>query len=88
MEILVALLPLVLWLVLFIILIKKFKFNKKVFIICLGLTVLLNLNGILSLQYLASVLVSIIGQILFLYVIIDFIYNIVKRRKASEENHL
>lgn len=87
MEILVALLPLLLWTVLFVVLIRKFKFDRNIFIICLGITVFLNFRLLIS-SYFFSGLINVVGQTLFLYVVVDFIYHIVKRKKLTKENHL
>ena len=85
MEAFISLLPLLLWSSLFVILLKKFGFNKIIFVICLGFTVLLNfraamLTGTLS----AYIFINIIGQTLFLYVIISFVYNLIKRKKEPK----
>lgn len=89
MDTFVSLLPLLLWSSLFVVLLKKFGFNKIIFTICLGFTVLLNFRAAMLTEMLSAyILISIIGQILFLYVIIAFVYNLVKRKKISKENHL
>ena len=85
MQILVSLLPLLLWSVLFVVLLKKYGFEKIIFIICLAISVLLYISSaILTSTLSASILINIVGQTLFLYIIIDFVYNLAKRKKDSK----
>lgn len=84
MDILVALLPLILWISLFVLSIIKHKFNKILFIICFSFALVLN---IVSASWdnipmeLLRILVSCAGQTLMLYVIVDFINNLIDRRR-------
>jgi hypothetical protein len=81
----ISLLPLLLWSSLFVILLKKFGFNKIIFFICLGFTVLLNIRAaIMTETFSAYLFINIIGQTLFLYVIISFVYNLIKRKKEPK----
>jgi len=87
MEIFVSLLPLLLWAVLFVFLLKKNGFEKIIFIICLAISVLLYISSaILTSTLSASIIVNIISQTLFLYIIIAFVYNIAKRKKDSKSS--
>lgn len=84
METFVSLLPLLLWSGLFVVLLKKFGFNKIIFIICLGFTVLINFRAAMLTSTLSAyIFINIIGQTLLLYVIIAFVYNLVKRKKIK-----
>lgn len=85
MDILVSLLPILLWLALFLVLLKKFGFNKIIFIVCLVVSVLLYISAaFLTSTFSASILINIIGQTLFLYIIVAFVYNFAQRKKDSK----
>lgn len=84
MEIFVSLLPVFLWSAIFIILVNKFKFDKNIFIISIGIAALLNFRAILSAPYSPTSYIYIIVQTLFFYDIIDLFYNLMKRKKDSK----
>ena len=88
MGVFAALLPLILWIALFVLSIVKHKFNKIIFVICFSFAFVLNLasfswNGI-SMELL-HILISCIGQTLMLYVIVDFIHNMIEKRRKAEK---
>ena len=87
MKIFVSFLPFLLWGTLFIVLIKKFKFHKRIFLICFGIAFAMM---ILSWTATSGVvhIYDMIGQTVLLYVVVDLIYSLVKRKKDSRFDHL
>ena len=88
MEIFVAFLPLLLWLGLVIFLLKKFGLNKFIFVLCVVFTAILNFRAaILSSSLSLHILINIIAQTLFLYVVVSFIDILIKKiRKPRASN--